>query len=326
MAGVHHESKEEYVEDAPAEARKNQLFRWIGTQYNIANPEDVKLWCRTHCSDWGFQLERCPTSQRLHYQIGINLTARKRLHELVNMCKDSALEGCHWTPVSTPGREKASTYCMKPESRVDGPWTWKMENVPWQLKNKTPWPWQQRIIDMLQQKEDRGINFLYDPTGSIGKSTLFSWCLWNGICNVVPPLEKTEDLIAAAMAMPEKNFMIDIPRAFDHTNKKCKLYGAIEALKSGYYYDKRNTWKHKQVGSPQIWVYSNTFPRRDGMTSDRWHIWMVDADKELIEWSIKVEAYMNGWHKKRAREIAAEKEAKEPVKKKGKYDDLPVPE
>lgn len=326
MAGVDSGVADEYDGKEEKVSRANQLFRWIGTQYNIANPEDVKLWCRTNCNDWGFQLEQCPESKRHHYQIGINLSERKRLHELVKLCKDTALDGCHWTPVSTPGREKASTYCIKPESRIDGPWTKKMESKPWNLKDKIRFKWQQQIIDSLKVKEDRSINVLYDPRGGIGKSTLFGMCLYEEICNVVPPLEKTEDLIAAAMAMKENDFFIDIPRAFDHTHPKCKLYGAIEALKSGYYYDKRHTWKHKQVGSPQIWVFTNRMVDLTKMTSDRWKIWMVDADNELIEYSPTVEGYMAGWHKKRDREEAEAKAANQPAKKKCKYDNVPIPE
>lgn len=64
------------------------------------------------------QLERCPTTQKLHFQGYCELFKPARLTGL-----KKALGANSWRGFSRLGtREQARDYCMKEDTRVDGPW------------------------------------------------------------------------------------------------------------------------------------------------------------------------------------------------------------
>jgi hypothetical protein len=72
-----------------------------------------------------------------------------------------------------------------------------------------------------------------------------------------------------------------MPRAL----KKDKLggfYSAIESVKDGYAYDDRYTFTEKIFDCPNIWVTSNSLPEFNLLSKDRWRIWEVNQDKELV--------------------------------------------
>ena len=105
----------------------------------------------------------------IHYQGKISLMKRRRLNELVNLCKVNSLHlsKAHWSPSSNNGLGQVF-YCMKLDTRIAGPWqdTDEPEIVmPRQLRHiKELRPWQQEICDRSQYNwNPRTINWIYDP-------------------------------------------------------------------------------------------------------------------------------------------------------------------
>ena len=50
-------------------------------------------------------------------------------------------------------------------------------------------------------------------------------------------------------------------------------------------YDKRYTAKKIRFGRPNIFVFTNTLPELSLMSKDRWKIWTINDDNELINYN-----------------------------------------
>jgi len=179
-------------------------------------------------------------------------------------------------------------YVMKLASRVDGPWSDRdvPAYVPRQYA-KTPYPWQQAILDSSQVFDTRHINVLVDGPGNLGKSTLVGiarfrhgWMTLNCLDDGKRLMETACDkLIASQNRTP--HFMIDIPRAIDNRGK-AGVFAAIEMLKSGVAEDSRNSYKEWAFDSPTIWVFTNNDVPLKYFSDDRWIFWEI-KDDQLIK-------------------------------------------
>jgi hypothetical protein len=228
----------------------------------------------------------------LHYQGKISLIKKKRLSELVSLCKANSfiLSKAHWSPSSNNGLGSIF-YVMKVDTRVGGPWADTDEKeipMPRQLAHITDLrSWQQEIIDRSQYNWNaRHINWLYDPTGNSGKSSLVLWCKVHRImdCRLIPCLLSSSflDLNAAVMDQPVgKLFFVDMPRALPKS-KLTEFMAFLETLKSGYVYDKRYHFRERIFSSPIVWVMANVLPDRKLLSKDRLITWTIREDDELV--------------------------------------------
>ena len=125
-------------------------------------------------------------------------------------------------------------------------------------------PWQEALLERVTQPaDDRTINWVYDPQGAAGKSTLAKVLCANH--NAVLLAGKKDDMFHAYDG--EKIIIVDIPRSQkdEHIN-----YGAIEKLKDGHYFSGK--YESKQVLRPypvHVIVFSNHEPTANQWTSDR---------------------------------------------------------
>jgi len=60
------------------------------------------------------------------------------------------------------------------------------------------------------------------------------------------------------------------------------MYNAIEVIKDGTVYDHRNKFVELIIGSPMIWVFTNEMPELLTYTPDRWKLWTINDQKELV--------------------------------------------
>lgn len=91
---------------------------WVFTDYELGPTESHSTRFALPCLRYSvWQLERCPKTDRLHFQGYLELPRQQRLSWLKVHVSSTA----HFDPrAGTP--EQARTYCMKTESREDGPW------------------------------------------------------------------------------------------------------------------------------------------------------------------------------------------------------------
>ncbi len=99
---------------------------WVFTLYNAQEDIDRGFWSRFGTTlKYGIcQLERCPRTQRLHFQGYVEFSNACRMNMLTR-----ALPGIHVEP-REGSRQQAIDYCKKEDTRVSGPYEFGDINVP----------------------------------------------------------------------------------------------------------------------------------------------------------------------------------------------------
>lgn len=227
----------------------------------------------------------------MHYQGRGSLFKKRRLQELTPLIPEAGLQGIHLSPTSNPTKLLGEAfYTTKVDTRVEGPWSDRdfQAYIPRQYRGYEDryFPYQQKIIDSAgpDQWEPRKVNFIYDPDGGAGKTTIASICClkYNGVR--IPAINDAEKLLASVCdiltAKEERRpgpVFIDLPRFMD----KKKLHGifaAIEEIKNGHAYDLRYHFKEWWFDSPPIWVFSNSEPPVHALSRDRWVLWTFEGN------------------------------------------------
>lgn len=255
-----------------------QLYVWDITLPADTNTKDsiietFEKWCKK----WVFQRETGATGYD-HYQARVSLKSKGRLGDVIRI----GMPGAHWSPTSD--ENKANTfYVMKEDTRTEGPWSNETAEskiyVPIRVRDALLKPWQQAVINSVTTRDDRTINVIIDETGNSGKSFLKTYVLAHGLGRPVPPMDNGKDLMRMIMDTPKKQlYIIDIPRAIAH-GKLRELYSGIETIKDGYAYDDRYSFKECLFEPPQMWIFTNTEPKYEWLSEDRWKIWQIIDNK-----------------------------------------------
>lgn len=140
---------------------------------------------------------------------------------------------------------------------------------------------QKRILACLRRQSDRGITVVYDPRGNSGKSWLTRHLYEIGKGLYVPPTIQTVQGIIQYVASGyngQEYILIDIPRSSKWTNG---LYEGIEAIKDGLVYDTRYHAQMKDIWGVKVLVTTNTMPKLDKLSEDRWEI--LDANGQTLK-------------------------------------------
>jgi hypothetical protein len=229
----------------------------------------------------------------IHWQGCFSLQKKRSLSALVKLVKshDFMLAKAHFSPASN-NSNGSFMYAMKIDTRIS-PKTYTDQDeaeipMPRQLLHiKQLRSWQQEIMDRSQYNwHPRHINWLYDPTGNSGKSSLVLWCKVKRFmnCRMVPVMLNSSflDLNAACLDQPiGQLYYIDLPRALPKKNLN-EFMSFLETLKTGYVFDKRYQFRERVFSSPAIWVMSNVLPDKKMLSKDRLITWSIREDDELV--------------------------------------------
>ncbi len=247
--------------------------------------DDVHNLLRNHCKKYTFQLESGDTTGNEHYQGRLSLD--KKTASWKQLFPDS---GISLRPTVTDNIKGPAFYCMKEQTRVDGPWTEKDFKIPKRklkciekMKEKGLYPWQEEILSHLEEYDARTIHVVIDREGNNGKSWIFKWLIHELEAGFIPAsCNSPEDLIAFAMCFPDKKtYVVDMPRAMKKT-KLSGFYSAIETIKNGILYDKRYHGKMLLMDEPNILVFTNTPPKKMYLSLDRWKMWTIKNNELVI--------------------------------------------
>lgn len=226
------------------------------------------------CKKYCFQLEKCPSTNREHYQGRISLKEKKRVTQLQKFLQ---FDGCHFSITSNENKDN-QFYVSKEETRIKGPWKDSDEDlyIPRQVREITKLrPWQQDIVDLSKVFDTRTINIIFDPNGNNGKSVLTMYMRAYKLGRKIPYCNNYKDVMRMVCDMPISNcYLFDLPRSID---KKilAGLFSAIEEIKGGYAFDDRYHFKEIMFDCPQIFVFTNEQPDRNYLSQDRWKIWTI---------------------------------------------------
>jgi hypothetical protein len=245
---------------------------------------------------WVFQLERGEETGYLHLQARISLFKKKRgseLKKLLVAC-GSPFDGAHYSVTSNNSCED-DRYCVKLDTRIDGPWKSTDENIkeiltpryiPRQVRDiEALRPWQEYINKSINVWDSRIINCVINPSGNIGKSILISWMRAYGLARCLPPVNDTKDMLRMVCDMPKATcYMFDMPRSMNK-DRLFQFYAAVETIKDGYAYDDRYSFKESVFDCPVIWIFMNKAPNKNLLSSERWNLWEVSDSQELDKYS-----------------------------------------
>ena len=245
---------------------------------------------------WVFQLERCPTTRKLHYQGRGSLFKKKRHPELCILLNQTQLRGMDVSESSTNSTQAEVFYALKYDTQVEGPWsdtTWKApQYIPRQYRGliDRTHPWQTTVLDSRNEFNDRVVNLVIDASGNNGKSTVAALAALHHGALDLPPIGDHKELLQVVtdvlIAREEREpglVFVDLPRSVTLDCKRLAPFMvAIEQIKKGHVCDVRNRYREWWFDSPAIWVFVNHPPELKFMSKDRWKLWRINAKKELV--------------------------------------------
>jgi len=270
---------------------KGQVAVWE-FRMNKDNLDEVKLkeQFKLLAKKYVFQLEKTDKGYE-HYQGRLSLIKKTTKSSLMKLFTIIPVPN-YLEPTILEESTKDAFYCQKADSRIAGPWkdTDPDLYVPIQYRTKELRPYQQIILDDGYHN-DRTINYIYDPDGNKGKTTICAIASITKGYIYLPFINDYEDLMSTMLCecyeitRTPKAVLLDMPRALGK-DKINQIYAGLETIKCGYLFDKRYHYKKWWIDSPNIWVFSNKPPNRDALSEDRWKLWRINRAYELkeIDW------------------------------------------
>lgn len=245
------------------------------------------------CKKYIFQLEKGSKSGKLHYQCFLNLRVRKREKQLGKYLSGLGLEGISCRYCSDEGKAQLANYCMKDDTRIDGPWAdkplWKLQYIPNDLKcMENPLPIQKQILEMIKlAPDDRSIVWIHDKRGNTGKSKLVKWLEFTDQAEGVPFGTAAQIKSYIIACGRHTCYVVDIPRTLGRDESLLDSFSALESLKNG-------TVKSAMYGKvqklfmepPHVICFSNQLPCKYLISRDRWAVFDVDYSS-LQGYSVK---------------------------------------
>lgn len=264
----------------------NALNCWDATMSaeHIAR-EELQVFLKKHCKHWAFQLEKGADTGYEHYQIRMSLGVKRRFSDLNKLVGDEGWVNYHLSPTVTANKlPNDAFYVLKPETRIEGPWTSEDEQpayIPRQIRDITLRAWQAQIAADAHCWDTRHINVVVEKWGNKGKSILATWLGVKKLGRSIPPVNDYKDIMRIVYDMPPSPlYIVDMPRGIEQ-KKLHNFYAGLEEVKSGHCWDDRYSYKEKYFDCPNIWVFTNTLPDMTYLSADRWIIWVINDDETL---------------------------------------------
>lgn len=250
----------------------NQLYNFDCTYFSSLNAQPlVHSVLKETCKKFIYQLEKCPNTGSLHYQIYISTKSKYRDRELGAYLCGLGLSGITVRPASNNGKSALKGYCMKKESRQAGPWADKPIYLGADLI-KVLRPWQKSIEDLLKQPPDsRSIQWYYDAIGCVGKSALAKYMYFHHKILTLTIGNASDILNLVYKLQGHKIYIFDISRTV-RQGAMTEIYQALEAVKNGYFINTKYDTGVCCMAIPHVVVFSNHLPKMSALSLDRWKI------------------------------------------------------
>lgn len=219
-------------------------------------------WMGRHCEAYVVQTEQAPDTGYVHLQCAMSLIKKKRLSWLKVHFHPTA----HAEP--TRNVDKAAVYCMKEDTRINGPWIFPAppNQIEDPMDGLSFYEWQKDIIDLIRTKPDqRSIYWYWEPIGSRGKSVFTKHlCIHYEVAFMQSA--KKADIAYAYNNQPIVIF--NIPRE----KEDVMSYDALESLKDGLMFSAKYESTAKIFNCPHVIVFANFPPDESKLSTDRWKI------------------------------------------------------
>lgn len=231
-----------------------------------------------------FQLEKASTTGRLHYQCHLKFTHDKQRPLTVAEKIRAYMPGAHVTPDSKNGSTNAEFYCMKNDTRLDGPWGDDSFIIPDFTEFDAPltgWLAQARDL-MIGPIDPRHIIWIWEENGCSGKSHLATYLELKHKC-IGLGLSRALDNFYAVSELPAIGYIFDIPRTLPQAFDWAEVYMSLEKIKDRNFLSTK--YKPKKVLLPRIphvLVLSNIPPKKEALSLDRWKVYKVTQNGQEL--------------------------------------------
>lgn len=249
--------------------------------------DDIRTNLTGYCKDWVCQLERGEEKTAknpdgyLHYQGRLTLIKKRRCKELAQLLR----EVVGWSKITVKptvdgNTTKTAFYCLKNDTRVDGPWKMHDATATYRryklLTKEELYPWQSELDDRLAAFDERTVNMIIDRHGCKGKTALCRYLNAQGKVKIFKAMDSIKDIMQAVMSIgtPHEGYVFDVPRGLSK-KRMGSFFAGVEALKDGFAMDHRYKYKDMWFDPPQIWIFSNKEPKRKYLSMDRWRLWTI---------------------------------------------------
>lgn len=210
--------------------------------------------------------ERCVIGDEIgeggyrHFQIRVVFKKPTSFEQVTAL----GLETAHWSPTMV----RDFNYVMK-EGKF---WcSWESALEPYQDTDITI-GWYGKVINHIKNQGKRMITVVVDTNGNSGKTDLAKSLVAKHMGAYCPAMDESKDYMAWALAHQQaKCFIIDLPKS-DSTGRNKAMWSAVEQMKNGYLWDKRNHWQEAWIETPQILIFTNEEPDQSLLSKDRWDI------------------------------------------------------
>lgn len=244
-------------------------------------------------SEFIYQLECGERSGRLHYQ-GIGRYQHKdgiRASTLGSEVR-TWFEEYDWltsinvSPASNKGKLQLKGYCMKEDTRQEGPWMDKSYEPPPKKYDESdikcietnPRKWQSQILErIVMPPHHRTINVVVDPTGNLGKTTLQKYLAFKGKSCQIPPGSAAQIRSYVCQRQPYRVYMHNFNRAQGKDETYRDVLTAIEDVKAGWVISSMYGGKHPDLFMPRphLWIFCNAAPDASCISADMWKYWKI---------------------------------------------------
>jgi len=253
--------------------------------------DDLHKFLDTKAKKWVFQLEKGEETGYEHYQGRISLIKKTTKTGALKLLENKFN---YLEPTVSAEHRKSAFYCMKEQTRIKEPESDQEYNkrknvfIPKHLKKDVIlYPFQKTISEY--PNDDRKINCVIDTGGNNGKSYISQLLEIQKKGFRCPQLNDFKEILQLLCCYCMDNeirdighLFFDLPRAM----KKDTLRGIISAIEeiksSGRLIDVRNHFKLWQMEKPNIWVFSNEHLDYSDLSADRWNLWTINKNKELV--------------------------------------------
>jgi len=247
--------------DSSRPKRANPAKRWCFTLNNYTDSDISAIGSKFQGSEWiaGFEVGENNTP---HLQGYVEFSKKIRPMSL------GLSSSIHWE-VARGDRKSNIEYCSKDGNLVPGSTLRPPRPLPtidlygWQLDCRAA---------MLEEPDNRTINWYWEPDGGMGKSSMVRWCVQNLRC--VMCAGKASDMKYMIVKYEEKNgffpdiVIFDVPRvSYDFIS-----YQGIEEIKNGCFASSKFECAMVVMPYPHVFVFANHPPDTSKMSSDRWNV------------------------------------------------------
>lgn len=244
---------------------KNHFFTWFVEPEEVIEARDLLDTCfHHHCLIWAYQLEKCPTTEKLHIQG--TCTCKKPMRRTEFGLPNTI----HWEKVRNI--LLSLKYCTKEETRIAGPWVHNYKISKPIVFIEPNRQYQTFILGIIEGEPDpRSIHWFFDRTGNVGKSAFCKYLVGKKGALFIDEGTKANIVNMVYNFAQEINLIVvDVPRA----NKNKVSYKSLEAIKNGMIMNTKYETGQKMFNPPHIIVFSNFPPDVNNET--------VSADRMLV--------------------------------------------